>query len=199
MSTAFAIINFELEVPLTFTTITRFYAVKFHRANEMIRFFLILMMTVFLFSSCKLSMEGKKSKSPDTRDEKLSFYRSQIVGLEAEIDYHFKHRMDFNLKSDYSKLEEILKGLSSLLEKPEQETIVAIIEDMNKAIINFNKTRSFIFFSRANDSIFAKLRKVKKVILKKEKTKVPEKEEVKKEAPKSEDAPIKEENTGKEK
>lgn len=157
-----------------------------------------LLFTAFLFTSCKLTMEGKKSKSPETRDEKLSFYRSQIVGLEAEIDYHFKHRMDFNLKSDYVKLEECLKGLFELLEKPEQESIEGIIEDMNKAVINFNKTRNFIFFSRANDVVFAKLRKIKKVIVKKEKTKPNEKVEVKKETPK-EEVPSKEENSGKEK
>lgn len=159
----------------------------------MIRFFVILMISALLFSSCKLSMNGKKSKSPETRDEKLSFYRSQIVGLEAEIDYHFKHRMDFNLKADYLKLEECLKGLSVLLEKPEQESIDEIIGGGGGGGGNFNKTRSFIFFSRANESVFSKLRKIKKIISKKEKSKT-----IEKEIPK-EEAPPKEENTGKEK
>lgn len=159
----------------------------------MFKFFTVLLAITLLFSSCKLTVNGKKNKAPETREERLGFYRTQIVGLEAEIDYHFKHRMDFNLKADYVKLEECLKGLSSLLEKPEQDIIEEIISDMNKAIVNFNKTKSFVFFSRSNESVFSKLRKIKKTILKKEKNKSVEKEKGKTEEP------IKEENTGKDK
>lgn len=133
---------------------------------------IVLVLTIFSFSGCQVgTSKGKTAKAPETRREKLMFYRAQIVSLESEIDYHLKHQIDHYLKSDYLRLEECLKGLSVLLDQEDQTNINEIIEVIHKTIENFNKTGSFLFFSRGNDKIFTALRKLKKKIQMDEKQK----------------------------
>lgn len=133
--------------------------------------FAIIFILIFAiqFTGCQISTNLSGQKAPETRDEKLAFYRGQIFSYETDIDFHLKNQMDLNLKVDYEKLEETLKGLSTLLDKPEQESIANIIQDMQTAIEEFKKLKSYSIFSRQNEKIFSKLRKLKKAIQAKEK------------------------------
>lgn len=133
--------------------------------------FVIIFILIFAiqFTGCQISTNLSGQKAPETRDEKLAFYRGQIFSYETDIDFHLKNQMDLNLKVDYEKLEETLKGLSTLLDKPEQESIANIIQDMQTAIEEFKKLKSYSIFSRQNEKIFSKLRKLKKAIQAKEK------------------------------
>lgn len=138
----------------------------------MFRSLIISLFSLFIvlqFTGCQISTNLSGQKAPETRDEKLAFYRGQIFTFETDIDFHLKNQMDLNLKVDYEKLEETLKGLSSLLDKPEQESITIIIQDMQTSMEEFKKLKNYSLFTRQKEKLFSKLRKLKKVIQAKEK------------------------------
>lgn len=142
---------------------------------------LILFLFITIFTSCKVSSGGKKIKTPETRIEKLEYYRGQLFTFETDINFHLKHQMDLNLKTDYERMEETLLSLSALLEKADQDIIDQMIKDMHISLDTFQKTKSYSYFYRENDKLFTKLRKLKKSIKAQEKNNVKEKEPEKKE------------------
>ena len=137
---------------------------------------ILILSLAMLFTSCKVGSGRKNQKNPETREEKLSFYRGQIFSYETDIEYHLKSQMDYNLKIDYENLEETLLSVSSILEKPEQDLIEQIIKNMKTSMEEFKRLKNYMFFNRQNEKLFTDLRKLKKVIQIKEKnnTKVKE-------------------------
>ena len=79
--------------------------------------------------------------------------------------------MDFNLKADYAKLEEVFISLSTLLEKPDQDIIAQMIKDLHATIETFQKTKSYYLFNRDNEKVFNTIRKIKQSLTDQEKLK----------------------------
>lgn len=138
----------------------------------MLRIFipLILISLSIQFAGCKVSTNRKSLKAPETREEKLTFYRAQLFSFETDIDFHLKNQNDLGLKSDFEKLEETLISLSAMLEKSEQDTIEQMIKDIHLFMETFRKINSYTLLIRDKDKLFTKLRRLKNLISKKEKS-----------------------------
>jgi hypothetical protein len=161
--------DFGLELPLTLTTIINFFETILMKS--FIPFQFLILCFLLQFTGCQISSNKKTLKAPETREEKLSFYRGQLFSFETDIDFHMKHRLDLSLKTDYEKMEETLNSLSTLLEKADQEMIEQMIKDMKSSMDEFIKLKNFSIFSRQNEKLFSKLKKLKKILVEKEKDK----------------------------